>query len=779
MKTLDRVAAAVHVPIAHESAAGHVSGGAVFIDDLAPPAGTLHAALVLSRHAHARIVAIDDAAAAVLAGVHAILGAADIPGRNDAAPIFSDEPILAPGVATYAGQPVAIVVAETRDQAIAAAAAVKVGYEPRPAVLELADALAQGAFVSDPQTIERGDPAGSISQARHRLLGSFSCGGQDHFYLEGQVALAVPLEDDQMLVYSSTQHPTEVQHVVARVLGRSANAITTETRRLGGGFGGKESQASIIAALAAMAAAATARPVKLRLSRDDDMLATGKRHDFLYQYDVGFDGEGRIAGIDLVLASRAGNVADLSSSVLNRALHHVDNCYYLPNIVVRGYPCRTNTVSNTAFRGFGGPQGMLAIETVIDEIARSLGRDPDAVRRINYYGPGRRAITHYGQVLRDNIIEDVVDQLTDVADYRARKRATARFNRDNQVVKKGIALMPSKFGISFNLPALNQAGALVHVYRDGSVHLNHGGVEMGQGLFVKVAQVIAQTLGVGLERVRSSATRTDKVPNTSPTSASSGSDLNGMAARDAALKIRAQMAAVAGAEYGVEPAAVRFECGRVHAGDSELAFADLAELAWSRRVPLSATGFYATPKTGWDTEHDAPRPFFYYSYGAGISEVAVDTLTGETRVLRADILQDCGNSLNPAVDIGQIEGGYIQGLGWLTMEELWWDQDGVLRTHGPSTYKIPGSRDVPPEFNVHVLPGSPNREPTIYRSKAIGEPPLMLSISVFLAIRDALASLADYRLSPRLSAPATPEAVLTAIEDIRLRAAAAQHRSDA
>ncbi len=767
MKTIQKTAAAIHAPIAHESAAGHVTGSAVYIDDIPVPEGTLHAALVLSPHAHARIVAIDDGRAAARDGVRAVLGAEDIPGRNDAAPIFADEPILAPGVATYAGQPVAMVVADTRNLAISAAAAVEVAYQPRPPVLEISAALAQGSFVSTPLAIERGHPARAIAAARHRLSGSFSCGGQDHFYLEGQVALAVPLEDDQMLVYSSTQHPREVQHIVARVLGRADNAITTETRRLGGGFGGKESQASIIAALAALAADACARPVKLRLARDDDMLATGKRHDFLYQYEVGFDDCGRIEGIDLVLASRAGNVADLSSPVLNRALHHVDNCYFLPNIGVRGYPCRTNTVSNTAFRGFGGPQGMLAIETVIDEIARHLVRDPDAVRRVNYYGSGERAVTHYGQVLTDNIIEAVVDRLGALADYEARKSAVAEFNRRNQIVKKGIALMPSKFGISFNLPELNQAGALVHVYTDGSVHLSHGGVEMGQGLFIKVAQVVAQTLGVGIERVRNSATRTDKVPNTSATSASSGSDLNGMAARDAALKIRARMAQVAAAEFGVEADAVEFERDRIRAGDGEMSFEDLAALSWRRRISLSATGFYATPKIGWDEEHQAPRPFFYFSYGAGISEVAVDTLTGETRVLRADILQDCGSSLNPAVDIGQIEGGYVQGQGWMTMEELWWNEEGALATHGPSTYKIPGSRDVPPEFNVHILPASPNREPTIYRSKAIGEPPLMLSISVLLAIRDAIASLANYRQAPQLSAPATPQAVLAAVEGIR------------
>ena len=763
MKTVAGPRGAAHAAVAHDSAANHVRGGSVFIDDMPEPAGTLHAAIVLSPHARARIGSIGVDAALALDGVRAALTAADIPGKNDVAPVFADEPLLADGEVSYWGQPVAVVAAEDRDSARRAAGLVVVDYEPLAPVLEIEAALERGQFTSPPQTIERGDPRRAIAAARHRVSGTLRCGGQDHFYLEGQIALAVPQEDGHMLVYSSTQHPTEGQHVIANVLGLSANAVTVETRRLGGGFGGKESQATGIAALAALAAAATGRPVKLRLARDQDMIATGKRHDFLFQYEAGFDDLGRIEGLDLVLASRAGNVADLSSAVLNRAVHHADNCYFLPNVSVRGYPCRTNTVSNTAFRGFGGPQGILAIEGVIDHVARDRGLDPDQVRRANFYAPGERNLTHYGQVLEDNIIAELVERLGRDADYPARKRAVAEFNRRHRICKRGIALMPAKFGISFNVVHLNQAGALVHVYTDGSVHLSHGGVEMGQGLFVKVAQVVASVFQIDIDRIKNAPTNTGQVPNTSATSASSGSDLNGMAARDAALKIRDRMAAVAGEHFGVDPDRVRFRRGAVCAGAAEIEFSELARMAWRQRVPLSATGYYATPKIGWDERRGARRPFFYFCYGAAISEVAIDTLTGESRVLRTDILQDCGASLNPAIDMGQIEGGFVQGMGWLTMEELCWDGDGALLTHGPSTYKIPGSRDVPPIFNVQILEDAPNREPTIFRSKAVGEPPLMLSISVWLAIRDAIARAAGPAAALALGAPATAEAVLSAL----------------
>lgn len=769
IRGVSQIKGAVHTTVRHDSAVNHVSGRSVFIDDMPELAGTLHAVLVKSPHAHAAITSIHTESARTLEGVRAVLTAAHIPGRNDVAPIFENEPVLAVDHVQYVGHPVAVVVADTMDRARAAAAQVAVDYETLPAILSIEEALEGQHFTSDKQVMKRGDAAGALKAAKHRITGTVSCGGQDHFYLEGHIALAVPQEDSDMLVYASTQHPTEVQHGVATVLGVPINAVTTETRRMGGGFGGKESQSTIIAALAALGANATGRPVKLRLTRDDDMVITGKRHDFLFRYDVGVDDDGRIEGLDLLMACRAGNVADLSSSVLIRALCHADNCYYLPNAHIHGYPCRTNTVSNTGFRGFGGPQGMVAIETVIDHIARDRGLDPDHVRRVNFYDSGDRDTTHYGQVVEDNIIGDIVQSLTREIDYSARKKAVAAFNAENNIIKKGIALMPIKFGISFNLPTLNQAGALVHVYTDGSVHLNHGGTEMGQGLYIKVAQVVASTFDIDVDHIKISATNTAKVPNTSATAASSGSDLNGMAAHDAAQQIKARMTSVAAEHFDVDESEIEFRNNHIYAGNQGIPFSELAKLTWEHRVSLSATGFYSTPKISWDNETMTGRPFYYFSYGAAVSEVAIDTLTGEARVLRTDILQDCGRSLNPAIDLGQIEGAFVQGMGWLTMEELWWDEAGSLKTHGPSTYKIPGSRDVPPEFNVHILEDAPNREPTIFRSKAIGEPPLMLALSVWLAIRDAVSSLSGHTLLPHLNSPATAEAILTSVDDIRSR----------
>jgi xanthine dehydrogenase large subunit len=615
----------------------------------------------------------------------------------------------------------------------------------------------------------RGEVEPALAGAPVRLSGDLRCGGQDHFYLEGQIALAVPGEGADMQVWSSTQHPTEVQHGVAHLLGLPFNAVTVEVRRMGGAFGGKESQATIIAGIAAVLAFKARRPVKLRLPRDDDMRATGKRHPFLIRYDVGFDGEGRILALDLTLAADGGSVADHTPAVLTRALCHADNCYFLPNVRFRGLPCKTNTVSNTAFRGYGGPQGMLAIETIIEAIARHLGVPIHSVRRRNFYGIGRNDVTPYGMTVEDNIIERVVDELDRSVGLAAWRRDVANFNRQSPVVKKGLATMPIKFGISFNRPALNQAGALVHVYTDGSVVLNHGGTEMGQGLFIKVAQVVAEAFAIDLDHVRVSATSTAKVPNTSATAASSGSDLNGMAALHAAEQIRTRMTEVAAEHLAVATDEIVFSANRIYAGNRSLSFAELAALSWEKRVSLSAAGFYSTPKIHWDFATHTGRPFFYFVYGAAAAEVAIDTLTGESRVLRAELIQDCGRSLNPAIDLGQIEGAFVQGMGWLTTEELWWDAEGHLRTHGPSTYKIPGSRDVPPVFNARILSDAPNREATIFRSKAVGEPPLMLAISVWLAIRDAIASLADYRLAPHLDAPATPERVLAAIDDLRRR----------
>jgi len=761
----------VHAAVRHDSARAHVAGLALYLDDL-PIAGALEGALALSTQAHARIKRIDKTRAMAVPGVIAVITADDIPGRNQIGPIRVDEPALAQGVVEYVGHPVAAVAAESLAIARAAADLVDVEYEPLPPVLSIEDAIAANQLVSPEQVIQRGEADLALGYAPMRLAGEVRCGGQDHFYLEGQVALAMPGEDRDMQVYSSTQHPTEVQHGVARVLGLPYNAVTVEVRRMGGAFGGKESQATIVAAIAALLALKARRPVKLRLQRDDDMVATGKRHPFLIRYDVGFDEDGAILGLDMLLAANAGNIADLSPAVLTRALCHADNCYYLPNVRLRGLACKTNTVSNTAFRGFGGPQGMFAIEAVVEAVARSLGYPTDLVRKRNFYGTGgERDTTPYGMTVEDNIIERCVSTLEESVDLERWRAEVEEFNRTSLVLKKGLATMPVKFGISFNLPTLNQAGALVHVYTDGSVQVNHGGTEMGQGLYIKVAQVVAEAFQIELDQVRVSATSTGKVPNTSPTAASSGSDLNGMAALNACEQIRGRMAQLAASQFGAPVTEIVFQDGRVFAGNKSMSFGELAELCWNRRISLSSTGYYRTPKINWDFKTNTGRPFYYFSYGAAACEVAIDTLTGEMRVLRAELVQDCGKSLNPTIDRGQVEGAFVQGMGWLTTEELCWDKEGRLKTHGPSTYKIPGSRDVPPVFNTRLLVDSPNREQTIYRSKAIGEPPLMLAISVWLAVRDAVASLADHKLLPDLDAPATPERILAAVDDIKRRAA--------
>ncbi|MDA0785923.1 MAG: xanthine dehydrogenase molybdopterin binding subunit [Proteobacteria bacterium] len=760
---------AVHSNVRHDSARGHVTGAARYIDDMPMLPGTQEIVLVTSPHAHARIVSVDVSEARSMDGVRGIATADDIPGHNDIGPIFDGEPVLASGIADYAGAPVVAVAADTYDQAYAAAKKVVVEYEELTPVLEIEDALERAQYTYPPQIMTSGDPDAAIAAAPRRIKGELRCGGQDHFYLESNIALVVPRDDGDLDVYSSTQHPSEVQHGVAHTLGVPSNAVTVEVRRMGGGFGGKESQPTIIAAIAALMASMTGRPAKLRLRRDDDMIVTGKRHDFLFRYQAGFDETGRIAGVDILMGMRSGNVADLSPGVLARALCHADNCYYLPNARLAGYPCKTNTVSNTAFRGFGGPQGMIVIEAMLEHIARELGMTLDEVRSVNYYGTDDRNVTPYQQTVKDNIIVPLVARLQAEVDFDGMSKAVDEFNASHTTLKKGLALMPVKFGISFNTPKLNQAGALVHVYADGSVHLNHGGTEMGQGLFTKVAQVVASVFQIDHDNIKISATRTDKVPNTSATAASSGSDLNGMAAFNAANTIKERMTGVAAELFDTGAEQIEFRQNRVYAGNESLSFGELAEETYNRRIQLSAAGFYSTPGLHWDAKKLVGNPFYYFTYGSAIAEVVIDTLTGESRVLRADMLQDCGNSLNPAIDLGQIEGAFVQGQGWLTSEELVWNDKGQLLTHGPSTYKIPGSRDVPPVFNVHILEDAPNRVPTVFHSKAVGEPPLMLAISVWLAIRDAVSRIADHRLLPNLDAPATPETILMAVEDIRAR----------
>ncbi len=745
----------------HESAHLHVSGRAFYADDISLPDGALHGAFGLSSVAHGRIRELQLAVPRAMPGVAAVAVAADVPGENNYS-THHDDPIFADGLVEYAGQPLFAVAAATYGLARRAAAAAQVLYDPLPAILDVRAALAAHSFVLPSERVVRGRPQEALAEAPHRIQGSVTIGGQDHFYLEGQIAIALPQEDGGMLIHSSTQHPSEVQQIVAQALGVGSNAVTVQCRRMGGGFGGKETQPALTAAAAAVLARMTARPVKLRLDRDVDMLMTGKRHDFLADFDVGFDEHGRIGALSVMLASRCGYSTDLSGPVNDRALMHLDNAYYLEHLEIVSHRCKTHTVSNTAFRGFGGPQGMVVIEQIIDEIARTLGLDPLAVRRANFYGVESRNVTHYGQTVEDNIVVELVEQLESASRYRERRGEVARWNAGSRVIKRGIALTPVKFGISFTATMFNQAGALVHVYTDGTVLLNHGGTEMGQGLFTKVAQIVATELGVTLAAIRVSSTDTSKVPNTSASAASASSDLNGKAAQAAARTIRERLAQFAADSFGVDAQAVRFHDGLVDAGLQQLSFAELVLRAYRARISLSSTGYYRTPKIAWDKATMRGRPFYYFAYGAAVSEVAVDTLTGETQLLRVDILHDVGSSLNTAIDIGQIEGGFLQGAGWLTSEELWWSERGELKTHAPSTYKIPTARDWPAHSEVRLFDGA-NREETIYRSKAVGEPPLMLAISVLHAIRDAVAHCGPPGCRPQLVAPATPEAVLRAI----------------
>jgi xanthine dehydrogenase large subunit len=761
----------MHSALKHDSAHKHVTGSAEYIDDIPEPAGTLHGGLGLSDRAHAEIVSIDLSAVKAAPGVVWVMTAADIPGFNDVASTGQhDEPLLATAKVEFHGQPVFAVIAETRDQARRAATLARIEYRDLPHWTDIDRARENGApLVVEPMVLKRGEPETEIENSPLRVQAHMYIGGQEHFYLESHIALAIPGEDEDITVWSSTQHPSEVQHMVAHVLGIANNAVTVMTRRMGGGFGGKETQGNHFACLASVAAKKLKRAVKFRPDRDEDMAVTGKRHDFRVDYDVAFDEEGRIHAVEATYAARCGFSADLSGPVTDRALFHADSSYYYPHVRLTSQPLKTHTVSNTAFRGFGGPQGMLGAERIIEEIAYATGKDPLEIRKLNFYGKrgSERTVTPYHQEVEDNIITKVVEELEISSDYQARRRAIIDFNADSPVIRKGIALTPVKFGISFTMTAYNQAGALVHIYNDGSIHLNHGGTEMGQGLYTKVAQVVADAFQVDIDRVKITATTTGKVPNTSATAASSGSDLNGMAAYDACRQIKERLIDFATRQWKVGRDKIEFLPNRVRIGTEIVPFDTFVRAAYYDRVQLSAAGFYKTPKIHWDRKAGRGRPFYYFAYGAACSEVAIDTLTGEYLVERTDILHDVGKSLNPAIDIGQIEGGFVQGLGWLTTEELWWDARGRLRTHAPSTYKIPLASDRPKTFNVKLAEWSENAEPTIGRSKAVGEPPFMLAISVFEAISMAVASVADYRICPRLDAPATPERVLMAVERLK------------
>ncbi|MEP5152665.1 xanthine dehydrogenase molybdopterin binding subunit [Planktotalea sp.] len=771
----------VSKPLPHDAAKLHVTGTARYIDDIPTPRDALHLAFGQSTVAHGDIDSVDLSNVRASEGVVAVLLADDLPFENDVSPAAHDEPLLATGSVHYVGQPIFLVVATSHLLARKAVRRAKIEYTEKPAIFSIEDALAADSrFEEGPRIYQKGDAEKALKNAPRTAEGVIEMGGQEHFYLEGQAALALPQEGGDMLVHSSTQHPTEIQHKVAHALGVLMNAVRVEVRRMGGGFGGKESQGNALAVACAIAARQTGQPCKMRYDRDDDMTITGKRHDFRIAYKVGFDDEGRLLGVDFVQYTRCGWAQDLSLPVADRAMLHSDNAYLLEHARIESHRLKTNTQSATAYRGFGGPQGMLGIERVLDHVAHEVGRDPLEVRRLNYYAPMsieqadasggdisekvKVQTTPYGMEVEDFILHEMTESLRVSSDYEARRKAIAEWNATNQILKKGIALTPVKFGISFTLTHLNQAGALVHVYSDGSIHMNHGGTEMGQGLFQKVAQVAASRFGVDVSTVKITATDTGKVPNTSATAASSGTDLNGMAVKAACDTIRARMAAFMAERFDVSPDAVSFEDGNVTAGTETMSFAQVATLAYENRISLSATGFYKTPKVAWDRIKGDGRPFFYFAYGASVSEVVIDTLTGENRILRTDILHDAGASLNPALDVGQVEGAYVQGAGWLTMEELVWDAKGRLRTHAPSTYKIPACSDRPDVFNV-ALWKNENPEATIYRSKAVGEPPFMHGISAFMAMSDAVAACGERY--PALDAPATPEQVLKAVEQVR------------
>ncbi len=755
----------------HESAHLHVTGTATYIDDIPEHAGTLYAALILSPVAHGELIGegIDRAAILREHGVVAVYTSQDIPGENNCGPIIHDDPFLAVGKVEFVGQAVAVVVAREMLYAREAAKKAKVQVRELPAILSIDEAMKAASFVMPPKGITRGNAAEAIAKAPHKLKGSTATGQQEQFYLEGQITYAVPREDGQLTLYVSTQHPDGNQREAAAALNLTTNDVEVICRRMGGGFGGKEGNSSIFSQSAALAAFKLQKPVKLRVNRDDDMTVTGKRHDFRTDYEVGFDEEGRILGANIALHSRCGYSTDYSGPVNDRACLHIDNCYYLPNLQLISHRCKTNTQSATAFRGFGGPQGMFAIETVIEQIANTLGKDPLEVRKLNMYrdpalsGNPQTMVTQYGQTIEDWVGDKVLAQVEAESNYAARRAAVNAFNKANKHRKRGLALVPLKFGISFTATMLNQGGALLNIYMDGSVSVNHGGTEMGQGLNTKMAQVCADGLGITTDFVRVTGTDTQKVPNASATSASSGADINGAAIMNATTQMRARLAPVAARMLGCAEADVSFADNQAHGGGKSVKWPDLAKQAWLDRVGLSVTGFYMTPEIKYDFATLNGRAFYYYCYGASVTETEIDTRTGEWWLKAVDIVHDAGKSINPAIDKGQIEGAYIQGMGWLTMEECIWDKKGKLLTHGPSTYKIPVAGDVPEHFQVSLFDGR-NLKPTPFNSKAVGEPPLMLALSSFFALRDAVSASADHQVVVHMDAPATPERILLACE---------------
>jgi xanthine dehydrogenase large subunit len=752
----------------HESGIKHVSGHANYTDDISESEETLYGAIGWAKKSHAVIKKIDLKKVIESEGVVAVVTSKDIPGRNDVGAVYDGDPIFPPNKVEYFGQPLFAVAAKTTELARKAVLKAKISYKTLKPIVTIKDALKKKSFVLKGQTIKKGNPIQKINEATHTLKGEFNTGSQEHFALEGQITFVIPQEDNDFKVHSSTQHPSETQQIIAKMLNQKSNTITVVVRRIGGGFGGKETQSFIFAAICTLLAKKTKLPVKLKMDRDDDIIITGKRHDFYSKYEVGYDELGVIEGLKLELASRCGISPDLSGAINIRALLHIDNAYYLPNVLVENYLCKTNTSSSTAFRGFGGNQGMMVIENIIDNIARALKKDPLEIRRRNFYQKERKNITHYGMKIEDNIIHEIFDKLVKTSKYKSRQLSIKKFNLTNQYLKKGIAISPLKFGISFTTWHLNQAGALVHIYcNDGSVHVNTGAIEMGQGTYTKIAQLVANELGLPFNKIKVSATRTDKVPNTSASAASSTTDLNGAAALNAVYKIKKNLASYVKRKYKIKNSEAIYENGLIKFKGKIFRFNSLIKEAYLNRVSLSSSGFYATPKIHFDKKTFSGRPFLYFCYGASVSEVLVDTLTGENKILRVDIIHDAGKAINPAIELGQIEGGFVQGAGWLTMEEVNWKLNGQLTTHSPSTYKIPAVNDMPEKFNIEIYKYGKNKENVINKSKTTGEPPLMNAMSVFFAIKNAIASIKNHKITPDIDAPATPEKILMSIDKIK------------
>tara|TARA_B100000902_G_scaffold286367_1_gene272478 strand:- start:2742 stop:5042 length:2301 start_codon:yes stop_codon:yes gene_type:complete len=751
----------------HDSGKKHVSGFAEYTDDICEPLNTLYGAIGWSKKAHALVKKIDLEDVKKSEGVETVVTYIDIPGRNDVGPVFDGDPIFPKKKVEYYGQPLFAVAATSIDLARKAVLKAKVYYKELKPIITIDEALKKNNFLFKPRIIKKGNPTQKILKSKNKLSGNFTTGSQEHFYLEGQVALVVPREDNNFLVYSSTQHPSETQQIIAKMLKQKSNTVDVIVRRIGGGFGGKETN-FITSAICSLLSYKTNKPIKLRLDRDDDMIITGKRHDFFSDYNVGFDDNGRINGLKLKLSSRCGMSPDLSLAINERALLHIDNAYFIKDIEVKNFLCKTNTASSTAFRGFGGNQGMMAIENIIDNISRYLKKDPADIRKINFYGKKNNNVTHYGMKIKDNIINELFEELKIKSNYKSRVEKIRKFNKKNKFKKKGIAITPVKFGISFTTIHLNQAGALVHIYTDGSVHMNHGGIEMGQGTHTKIAQLVSQSLGLPYEKVKISATNTSKVPNTSASAASSTTDLNGAATLNAVSKIKSNLNKFIKKKYKIfskiEPL---YEKGNIYIGNRVLNFDQVIKDAYLNRISLSSSGFYSTPKINFDKKNFKGRPFYYFCYGSAVTEVTIDTLTGESVLNRVDILQDAGNAINPALEHGQIEGGFIQGQGWLTMEEVVWANDGRIKTYSPSTYKIPAVTDIPKIFNVEIFKNGSNVEKVVNKAKTTGEPPLMLAMSVFFAIKDAVASISNYERIPNLNAPATAEKILLSIKKIK------------